>query len=121
MVWLKRNLGLVISGVISLALLGFATYYLLMKKTTADEASTSLKTATEELQRLISRNPGVSPENIAAGKEDQKKIETFLAEVKHFFIAPSYPTQINNRDFGVYLYEKINNLRRAAKASGVTL
>ncbi len=121
MAWLKRNLGLVITGVISLGLLGLATYYLLMKKASADDASTKLQAATEQLQSLVNRNPGVSVENIAAAKQDQKKIEDFNAEVKRFFVPPSYPTQMNNRDFGVHLYDKINELRRGAKAAGVTL
>lgn len=121
MAWLKRNLGLAITGVISLALLGFATYYLLMKKATADEATTKLQEATERLQTLVNRKPGVSQENIAAAKEDQKKIEGFLAELKHFFVTPSYPTQITGREFGVHLFEKVNELRREAKEAGVTL
>ncbi len=119
--WLKRNLGLAISGVISLALLGLASYFLLMKKATADEASTKLQEATERLQTLVNRNPGASVENIAAAKEDQKKIEGFLADLKHFFVTPSYPTQITSRDFGVHLYQKVNDLQQGAKAAGVTL
>jgi len=121
MAWLKRNLGLVISAVVSLALLGLATYYLLTKKATADEASANLEKATQELKRLVTRNPGVSKENIAEAKEDQKKIEVFLEEIKQFFVTPSYPTQLNNREFGVLMLSKTGDLRRIAKSSGVTL
>jgi len=118
---LKRNYGLFISSLISLALLGFAGYYLLIRKASADDASDKLEKATGELKRLYGRNPFPNTENINAAKQDEKRAETFSEEVKRFFNPPPYPTQLNNREFGIRLAGTVNQLQRMASASGVKL
>ncbi len=119
MAWLKRNLGLVIAGVVFVAILAVAVVFLLSKKTAADDASLKLDERTEQLKTLGGRNPGLTSENITAAKDDQKKIEEFLKELKHSFVTPSYPTQLTSREFGVLLDTTVNGIRRAAQRSGV--
>jgi hypothetical protein len=121
MAWLKRNVGLVVSGLISLGLLGFATYYLFVKKAEADEASAKLQQATDELNRLVNRTPGVSPDNITEAKGDQQKIEKFTEAIKHFFVPPPFPKEVNNRDFGILLDRTLSELRHTADQADTKL
>ncbi|MSU21012.1 MAG: hypothetical protein EXS30_06420 [Pedosphaera sp.] len=119
MAWLKRNLGLVIVGVVFVAILTVAVIFLLSKKAAADTSSSKLDERTEQLKTLGGRNPGLSPENITAAKDDQKKLDEFLKELKHLFVVPSYPTQLTSREFGVLLDTTVNGIRRSAQRSGV--
>ena len=47
--WLKRNLFLVAGGVVAVALLGFAVFFLLTRKTMVDEVTAELNTRAEPL------------------------------------------------------------------------
>ena len=53
MKWLKKNLALVVGGVVALGLLGFAIVFLLAKKQAGEEVTTQLNEQTEELKKLV--------------------------------------------------------------------
>ncbi|MCZ7634988.1 MAG: hypothetical protein M5U12_02325 [Verrucomicrobia bacterium] len=55
--WIKKNLGLVISGVVALVLLGLAGYYLYSKYTLSATQSAQLEEQESKLQALINLRP----------------------------------------------------------------
>ena len=124
MPWLKKNLTLVVSGVIALALLGFAGFFLYSKLTGESEVSGQLTAQTEELDRLSKLNPHPGTEkvnNIDAAKRQDKELKDFLAEARKTFLPLSYPTGIDSGQFRLLMDTTFDELHRSAQASGVKL
>jgi len=69
MQWIKRNLFLVLGGVVALGLLGFAGFYLFAKIQQDQGVTGELDSATQKLETLAKRDPYPNPENIAAAKD----------------------------------------------------
>ena len=126
MVWVKRNLGLVIGGVIALALLVVATVYLFSKRAEDRAVTEELDTATTRYQTLLSRpvHPGDEQgrvNNIEIAKGEVKRLQAFLEEVRSKFGNSNVPTNISNREFRALLDNTINDLQRTADSLGITL
>src|SRR5690242_18432300 len=119
MQWIKRNLFLVISGVVALALLGFAGFYL-FTKIQQDRAKTEeLEAATQKLEALAKRDPYPNPDNINAAKQEVKRVQAFLGDIeKHFAPAP-YPEELNNMSLRSYLDNTRDELLKDARRAGV--
>ena len=108
MVWVKRNLGLVIGGVVALALLVVAVVYLLGKRGEDQTVTDELTTATTRYQELLNRpvHPGDDQgkvNNIDLAKDEVRRLEGFLVDVKGRFGTSSVPTNISNREFRALL------------------
>jgi hypothetical protein len=126
MAWVKRNLGLVIGGVIALALLGVAGFYLYAKYQEDQEVTAELEAATQRFQELLSRpvHPGTESgrvNNIELAKEEHKRLQAFLQEVRARFGKRDIPTNISSRDFRALLDNTIFDLQRTAEQLGITL
>ncbi|MBM3834885.1 MAG: hypothetical protein FJ403_16750 [Verrucomicrobia bacterium] len=119
MLWLKRNLVLVVGGVVALGLLGLAGYFLYAKMQQNAAVTEQLATTTEQHKTLVERNSHPNPENIAAAKEEQAKLAGFLAQVKTHFSPPPPTNQMTSREFRNYLDNTINELKRRADQAGV--
>jgi hypothetical protein len=119
MQWIKRNLFLVVSSAIALALLGFAGFYL-YTKIQQDRAKTEeLTAATQKLEALAKRDPYPNADNITAAKQEVKRVQGFLDDIeKHFAPAP-YPEELNNMSFRSYLDTTRSELIQGAKRAGV--
>lgn len=116
MVWVKRNLGLVIGGVIALALLAVAVVYLVNKRGEDATVTAELDTATSRYQELLNRpvHPGDDQgkvNNIELAKEEVRRLDAFLQEVRAKFGTSNVPTNISNREFRALLDNTINELR----------
>lgn len=123
MPWLKRNLVLVVGGLIALGLLGFAGYFLYTKIQRDREVSAQLDESTTKLKNLVNRDPHPgTPEmdNIGAAKAELKKLDTFLGEVKQYFL-PATTNQLTDREFKALLDNTINDLQKGAERAGVEL
>jgi len=124
MPWLKRNLLLVAGGVVALALLGFAGYFLWAKIQAESEVTDQLTAQTDELQRLKDLNPHPGNEkvnNIEAAKKQEQQLQEFLAQAKTTFAPLNYPTGLDSGQFRLLLDTTIDELQRAAAASGVKI
>lgn len=126
MVWVKRNLGLVIGGVIALALLVVAGIYLFSKRAEDQAVTEELDTATARYQTLLSRpvHPGDDQgkvNNIEIAKEEVKRLQGFLEEVRSKFGGGNVPTNISNREFRALLDNTVNDLQKTAESLGITL
>ena len=126
MVWVKRNLGLVIGGVVALALLVVAFIYLFSKRAEDQAVTEELETATTRYQTLLSRpvHPGDEQgrvNNIEIAKAEVKRLQAFLEEVRSKFGSSNVPTNISNREFRALLDNTVNDLQRTADSLGITL
>jgi hypothetical protein len=121
MSWLKRNLVLVVGGLVALGLLGLASYYLYTKIQENAAVTAKLEETTTELKRLVGRDPHPSQEPIAAAKEEQVKLKAFLDQMKTHFSPPPSTNQLSGREFRFRLDNTISELRRSAAAAGVQL
>src|SRR5437667_4045758 len=120
--WLKRNLFLVVGGVVALALLGFAIFFLLTRKNMVDEVTAELSTRTEEWKQLVAADPYPNQENIEKAKGEQKKLGEFLDQTRKFFVpVASFPTNLDGATFKNLLETTISELVHDAEKSGVSL
>ena len=121
MSWLKRNLFLVIGGVVALALLGVAGFYLHTQKGQADGVTGELNAQINELQRLQRRDPFPNADNIEAVKREQKRVGELLGEFRKFFVSTAYYTNMDSGTFQEMLEHMVRELRRNSEAAGVKL
>jgi hypothetical protein len=119
MQWIKRNLVLVAGGVVALALLGFAGFYLFAKIQQDRGVTAELEEATQKLETLARRDPYPNPENIAAAKDEAKRVQAFLGEVSKFFQPTPYPQELSPMQFRTYLDNTQAKLLYDAKRAGV--
>ncbi len=120
MSWFKRNLYLVIGGVVALGLLGYGGFFLYTKIEKKNEVAQTLSEKTEALKTLVKRKPHPNPDNIEAAKVEEGKLEIFVKEVETHF-PPANIGKISSPEFGVLLDRTISKLRKEAEQSGVEL
>ena len=122
--WIKKNLGLVISGVVALVLLGLAGYYLYSKYTLSTTHSAQLEEQESKLQGLINLrpNPGRGKvDNIAAAREQEQRLREFAEKARSLFVNVPYPTNLDSGSFRLLLDETLEDLQRTARNSGTKL
>jgi len=123
MAWLKRNLLLVVGGVVVLALLGFAGYFLYTKYSEDQAVTEQLNQSTTDLKTLVNRDPHPGTDkvdNIGAAKAEHKKLQASIGQIKRYFQIPS-TNQPTSRDFRRMLDTAIAALQSGAERSGVKL
>ena len=126
MVWVKRNLGLVIGAVIAIALLGVAGVYLWQQRSEDQRVTGELDAATARFQELLSRplhpgNENGRVNNIDLAKEENERLQQFLKQVRGNFGKSEIPTNISNREFRALLDNTVADLQRKADSLGITL
>jgi hypothetical protein len=120
MLWLKRNLFLVVGILVSLGLLGGAIAYLVMKYGEADSYQTKFMEVKEEFKKYQEMAPTPNKENIGLAEADTKRLETYMAEVKKHFKTPPY-TKMDDAAFLSLLQTSIAELVRGATNAAVTI
>lgn len=126
MAWVKRNLGLVIGGVIALALLGVAVFYFWGNYKHDQEITQQLDETTDKFKGLLNRplhpgGEGGKVNNIELVKQENKRLEDFVKEVRARFGKREIPTNISNRDFRALLDNTIHDLQKSADSLGITV
>ena len=127
MAWIKRNLYFLIGGIVALALLGAAVFYLVTKNQMNSELSEKLDAAYGELTQLNQQNPhpgNSKVDNIKIAKEQSGRLAGYVARADQFFGSiPSIPDsgEITDAIFAAQLSKTIVELQTAATAASVTL
>jgi hypothetical protein len=124
MAWVKSNLGLVIGGVVALALLGLAAFYLWTKIQEDAAVTDQLEAQTTQFQQLLSRPylpEGPKVNNIEFAKDENKRLLQFLQQVRVKFGVREVPTNITAREFRAMLDRTIYDLQKTADSLGITL
>lgn len=121
MAWIKRNLALVISGAIALALLVFGALYLLGAKNKNSTVDEEINQAKAELDRLMNLAPFPSPSNVTFARQELERVNAFIAQAKKQFPAPPPAERLTDQSFKSVLQTTIDDLHKQAQASGVNV
>jgi type II secretory pathway pseudopilin PulG len=121
MQWIKSNLILVISIVVSLALIGGSGFYFYSKISSEQEAATQLAQVQATLQDYQNKIPSATKANVEAALQVQKQLLEFKSKAAKFFPVLRTNKSEHVDDFGSYLLSSLYNLRREAQSSSTTL
>jgi len=124
MPWLKKNLWLVVGGVVALGLLGVAGYYLFRNYTAESQVTDQLNQQTKDLDDLAKLNPHPGNEkinNIEEAKKQEKQLEAFLKEAQKRFVPLNYPSNLDGGQFKLLLDATVDELQRRAEKTSVKL
>lgn len=122
MAWLKRNLIFVVSGLVALGVLGFATVYMMSKKELNETVTADLQNKQSEWNRLNQKDPHPgtdSLDNITSAQVEQKKVTAVLEEARTHYEMMSATNTIDNATFKKMLDDSLYELKQQAAASGV--
>lgn len=125
--WVKNNIGLVVGGVVALALMGVAGWFLYTQMEAEKKAQASLDQGLSNLKTLLTRDPHPGdPErgvdNIAAVKAQHEKVKQDLLEPLQSLFKPfEVPQDLNTFKFKSLLEDRVAALQRAARSSGTGL
>jgi hypothetical protein len=127
MAWIKRNLYFLIGGVVALALLGAAGFYLFTQNNRNNELTVKLDETYAVLNQLNQQPilPGnAKVDNIKLAREQHQQLQGFIAKAGNFF-APMPPIPdgetLTDELFAAQLRNTIEQLQRAATVASVTL
>jgi hypothetical protein len=127
MPWIKRNLLFVISGVVVMALLGLAGYYMYAQWSLDAEKTADLEKSYADLTRIanLQPNPGNDKvDNTVIAKEFQDKVRSVIAATTNLFIpvaAIPAGTNVSAADYSASLRRTVDELTRNAANSSVSL
>ncbi len=121
MQWIKSNLILVISIVVSLALIGGSGFYFYSKISSEQEAAAQLAQVQTTLQDYQNKIPSATKANVEAALGVQKQLLEFKSKAEKFFPVLSTNKSEHVDDFGPYLLTSLYNLRREAQSSSTML
>jgi hypothetical protein len=124
MAWIKKNLVLVATGAVALVLLGVAGYFLWSKYAAEADVTEKLSQQSSKLDELSKKKPHPGNEkinNITAAKDQDKKLQEFVAEARKTFVPGEYPTNLESGQLKLLMDNTIAELTSTAKNSGVKL
>ena len=122
MAWIKRNLIVVVSGVIALALIGVGIWYMLGAMDQNKNTDNEINGLKEEVKRYVTGQHFPSQTNIALAAREVKRVNEFIAEGRKFFPAsPTSEAPLNDPNFASLLHTTIDNLTKEALTSGIKI
>jgi hypothetical protein len=119
--WLKRNLFLVLGGVVALVFLGLAGFYLYQQKQKESQVTAALEGQITEWKRLTNRKPSANEENIEAAKKEQSRLKDLVRANREYAVPTSTFTNMDSATFKTLLETTIFDLEQLASRRGVTL
>jgi hypothetical protein len=120
MSWIKRNLALVISGVIALGLLGFGGWYLWSAVEKNNSIDNEINQTKAEIERLLNMDPSPNQSNLVNAKRELDRLSAFITEAKKQFPPTPAPAEpLNNESFKSLLETTVNDLHKQAASVGI--
>jgi hypothetical protein len=121
MAWIKRNLALVISGVIAIGLLGVGGWYLWSAVDKNNSVDNEIGQTKQEIERLLNMEPSPNKTNLDQAQRETARLQAFIAEAKKLF-PPSPPAgPLNNESFKSLLETTVNDLHKQAVSVSIKL
>ncbi|MCP5521561.1 MAG: hypothetical protein H7A46_08440 [Verrucomicrobiales bacterium] len=124
MPWLKKNLTLVVAGLVALLLLGGSGYFLYTKMNRAGAVQAELNAQRTKLEQLSNQRPhpgNAKVDNVKNAKDQTEELKAQLAEFKQTFAPFDLSTNLSSGDFKSRLLETLEELERGALRSGIKL
>jgi hypothetical protein len=124
--WIKRNLFIVIGGVVTLLLLGAAGFYIYKGLSRNSDAATALGGIYDQLNSIHQQKPAAGNgkvDNIQTARDEDAQLRDWIASTgKYFQPVPSIPaTNITGETFAGALRRTIDGLQHEADDAGVML
>jgi hypothetical protein len=124
MAWVKKNLFILIAGLVSLGVLAYACFFVKQRMDADAEVSAQLDESATKFKNLLDRkwHPGDKKvDNIKEAKEQLAHVRSFTDEMREYIKGPTIGTNLNNREFRALLDTSLTQLRRDAEEAGVNL
>ena len=120
MLWIKRNLFLVIGCAVALAMLGGAVWFVIAEVQADEQASTDLGQVSESLKTMLASDPRPTQENIGIIRNNTKKLKQFMTNAEAMFLTVT--NQLLTPDaFQRYLAKTTSDLSHDATNANVSL
>jgi hypothetical protein len=120
MTWIKRNLVLFLSGIISLGLIGYGGWYWWTAVGKNAQVDEEIGRAKHELEELMNSAPFPSASNQALAKRELQRLTTFIQDSKKQFpAAPPPAAPLNNQSFKALLQTTVDDLTKEAASVAV--
>jgi hypothetical protein len=120
MVWIKRNLLLVVGGLVALILIGFGTYLVIGGLARNKQLTDDVEATRTRANALYEANPFPSQTNIAMAKLQTDSLRAAIARAHKYFNAVPLD-KMDQKQFMVWRDESLQQLRDAAKRAGTEL
>ncbi len=122
MSWIKRNLALVISGVIAIGLLGVGGWYLWSAVDKNNSVDNEIGQTKQEIERLLNMEPSPNKTNLDQAQRETERLRVFIGEAKKLFPASPPPAgPLNNESFKSLLETTVNDLHKQAASVSIKL
>ena len=124
MAWLKRNLILVVGGVITLVLLGAAGWYAYSQYTNDETVAESLAAAASSYKELNGKPllPGDAKlNNIVLVTNDAARLKVFAGSLRGYLASGEVPKDLDNKTFRALLDKSITEMISDAQRNNVGL
>ncbi len=120
MLWIKRNLYLLIGILVAVGLTVLAVFYLISRMSRDEELTKKLEEQTAELQRVMAVEPYPNDSNIAAVNKEIARLRQLAGSLQHLLVETNPPV-LNNAQFSSLIAVTISDLQTNAENAGVTL
>jgi len=120
MAWIKRNLSLVISGVVALALMGFGGWYLWAAMQKNTQVDTDINQIKQEIETLLAKPVTPNAQNLADAKKQMDRLNAFMQTAKKQFPPTPPPAQpLDNQSFKSLLQTTVDELHKQSSSVGI--
>jgi hypothetical protein len=124
MQWIKRNLFFVVGGIIALALMaaaGWFVFHNIQRDQEIQEGEDGLQKQVSEANRLSTAPASPTEENIKTAKEEARRLKEFRSSLRELFApAPIFP-KTDDKGFKDFLEKNISEMNVAASNANVFL
>jgi len=120
MLWIKRNLVLVVFGAIALGMLGWSVMFFLGKRAANKKFEEGLQAAQTQLDGLHAKNPFPSETNISVAKSELARVRQIINTAKQHF-TPIPFEKVADKEFTALLQNTLFDLQRRAQQLGIEL
>src|SRR5690349_4959589 len=120
MLWLKRNLFLVVFGVIALGLLAYASVYFLGNRSANKDFESKLEETKAQLEQTYRKNPFPSKTNIDFARAELARVRQIVNVAQEFY-QPIPFEKVADKDFRAVLDNTVFELQERARQIGVEL
>jgi hypothetical protein len=119
MPWIKKNLTLVLGGLVGLVLLGGSVFFLFAQSTRESTVNAALEEKRAEWNRLNSLNPYPDEKNIKAVRDEAARVEKLTSALRESIKSSAVQPVTDTFSLKLLIETTISDLKKEAEAAGV--